>query len=61
MHGQLPNGRAAGIPYELWKAAPEPVNGVHYRDPRSWLGGLVSFLFKNGDRDVAQKMVLREI
>ena len=61
--GQLPNQSAPGpdgIPYELWKGAPEPlrralfecVNAVLERKAnptRSWLGGLIRFLFKKGD------------
>ena len=63
--GQLPNRSAPGpdgIPYELWKGAPEPlwkalfecINAVLERranQTRSWLGGLIRFLslFKKGD------------
>ena len=58
--GQLPNGRAAEITYELWKRAPESIKEClrecineilekRARPPRSWLGGLVRFLFKKGD------------
>lgn len=61
--GKLPNNKAPGpdsIPYELWKHAPDPlkravlacVNGVLSESkipPRSWLGGLIRFLFKKGD------------
>ena len=58
--GQLPNGKAAEIPYELWKRAPEAIKEClreclneilvqKARPPQSWLGGLVRFLFKKGD------------
>ena len=60
---QLPNGRApddSGLPYELLKGATERMKQVIHAclnsileggadPPKSWLGGLVRFLFKKGD------------
>ena len=62
--GQLPNGKAPEIPYDLWKRAQKSVNEClrqriderlvqKARPPQSWpglgRGGLVPFLFKKGD------------